>query len=92
MLNRVTKQSNPLSLPDSVRKLPQGSRIGLVFNTGALQAAYEGVVSAMRRGHDGSLEELQGAVEYLLDTVITAKRARATQGMRVSQVARARPS
>jgi len=82
MLDRVTKQGNPSSLTDSTRKLAQGSRTGRIFNSSALQGAYDGVVSAMRLRHDDSLEELQGAVEYLLDAVIKAKRARAARGIR----------
>jgi hypothetical protein len=81
MLDR-SKQGNLSSSTASVRKLAQVSRTGPIFNSGALQEACDGVVSAMRLRHDDSLEELQGAVEYLLDTVIRAKRSKVARGIR----------
>lgn len=46
--------------------------------------AYDGVQSAVRRNCHASLEELQGAVEYLLDRV---KAARGPEGSRASDPA-----
>ena len=91
MLNRVTKNGNVSSWPGAVGKLPRDSKISPVFNSRVLQGAYESVALAMRRPNDDSLEELQGAVEYLLDTVIAAKRASGPRGVRRSRGTRARP-
>ena len=41
-----------------------------------LEDAYQEVVAAMQRGQTASLEELQGAVEYLLDVVVTRRRSK----------------
>jgi hypothetical protein len=41
--------------------------------------AYDGVESIVARDHDASLEELQGAVEYLLDRVKAARELNGTR-------------
>lgn len=81
MAHRVTKHGNSSRLTDSVARSPRSLQTSPPTNWSVLLEAYESVVSAMRSGHDYSLEELQGAVEYLLDAVIAARRAGPTRGI-----------
>jgi hypothetical protein len=46
------------------------------LDSGKLEEAYGRVVALMRRRQTNSLEELQGAVEYLLDAIVTQRRSK----------------
>jgi hypothetical protein len=46
------------------------------FNSNKLREAYDGVAAAMQGLQLASLEELQGAVEFLLDAVMMERRSK----------------
>ena len=46
------------------------------LDSSKVEEAYRGVVAVMQRSQNASLEELQGAVEYLLDAIVTQRRSK----------------